>query len=451
MKKLYLVLFSLIFFIAQMPLLFAQQQDQEVKSLIYYIDYASFMGDADGVNSYLEVYISIPNYQLKYVPKGETFIAAYEIKLNLADKNGEFKKEKSWQGIKTIDSLKQAQNLVSLEIAAFMVPPGEYRAQLSVTDLNSGNSGDADIEVKVNKFVDSQIKISDVQFARSIKKFANQSKFVKNGIEILPNPSRAFGIESPFIYFYSEIYNIPFVRDVKETFHKQYFLIDDHGDTVKTESKEFIPRGNNGIWAGKINILDLISGKYDLVLCLYDKSNKLLATSKGDVWISNPYKVMTYKQFREEDIEEFKAQIYYIVDEKERKFFDQLDKSGKINYINNFWKNIDPDFRTEHLKRFYIAQQRFASSTLPGWKTDRGRVYIMYGPPDDIDRQPASLSTRAYEIWYYEHMKGQSLVQFVFADLGIHGNYQLIHCDLKSGDRLEIYNPNWKDDIKISR
>ena len=48
-------------------------------------------------------------------------------------------------------------------------------------------------------------------------------------------------------------------------------------------------------------------------------------------------------------------------------------------------------------------------------------------------------------------MKGQALVQFVFADLGIQGNYQLVHCDLKSGQRLEIFNPNWRDEIRISR
>ncbi|OQX86454.1 hypothetical protein B6D60_06305, partial [candidate division KSB1 bacterium 4484_87] len=419
--------------------------------LQFYVDQASFKGDADGINSYLEVYISIPSYQFKYQQKGKFYLAGYEIAVTLFDKSNKQITEKKWQGITKVDSLKQAEELTTIEVAAFMVPPADYRGVIQITDLNSFSAGQAEIPVAVKSFAGDSLVLSTIQFARSIQKIANLNKFTKNNIEIIPNPSRAFGIESPFVFFYAEIYNIAHNEDKPTQLVRGYYLIDNHGDTLKSEEKKISPHAESSVWAGKINILDVISGTYDLYLSISDPATGVRAVQKADLWINNPYKVLSYQQYRKEDIEEFKAQIYYIIDESERKFFDELETPAQINYINNFWKNIDPEFRTEHLKRFYIAQQRFGSPTLPGWKTDRGRVYIMYGPPDDVERQPASLSTRAFEIWYYEHMKGQALVQFVFADLGIQGNYQLVHCDLKSGQRLEIFNPNWRDEIRISR
>ncbi len=427
------------------------QKNNDRQKLNFYVDYASFRGDEDGIKEYLETYISIPNYQLSYQKKGDIFFAAYEITVSLFDKNKKLAAHKTWQGFSRIDSLSQAEKTMTLDLAAFMVPPAHYAAKIHVSDLNAEIAGDAEIPVDVRSFAENKLSLSDVQFARNIQKAKIQNKFVKNGIEVIPNPSRAFGIESPFIYFYGEIYHIPQTNEKYHPLTKTYYLVDYRGDTVKTSTKKIAPRGSSIVWAGKINILDIISGRYDLYFVISDSSKNMSVEQKADLWINNPYKMLTFKQYRQEDIDEFKAQIYYIVDESERDFFDKLETPAQINYINNFWKNLDPDFRTEHLKRFYIAQERFGSPTIPGWKTDRGRVYIMYGPPDDVDRYPASLSTRAYEIWYYEHMKGQAQVQFVFVDLGIQGNYQLVHCDLKSSDRFEIYNPNWREDILISR
>ncbi|NOZ61646.1 MAG: GWxTD domain-containing protein [Calditrichaeota bacterium] len=421
------------------------------EKLRFYVDQAAFKGDDDGVNGYLEIYISIPAYQFKYQPKGKSFLAAYEISISLFDANEKLAAEKKWQGFNQIDSLNQAEGLTTLDIAAFMVHPATYQAKIHITDLNSQACGDAAIPVTIKAFSGDSLALSDVQFARSIKKTTERNKFVKNKIDVIPNPSRAFGIESPFVYFYGEIYNIPQMNNKSTKLTRAYYLVDNRGDTVKSDIKQISPRGSSSVWVGKINILDLISGSYDLHLIVTDAASKMSARQQADFWINNPYKMLTFKQYRKEDIEEFKAQIYYIVDENERSFFDQLATPAKINYINNFWKNIDPKFRSEHLKRFYIAKERFSSPTLKGWKTDRGRVYIMYGPPDDVDRHPASLSTRAYEIWYYEHMRGQSLVQFVFVDLGIQGNYQLVHSDLQNGERQEIYNPNWRGEIRISR
>ena len=78
-----------------------------------------------------------------------------------------------------------------------------------------------------------------------------------------------------------------------------------------------------------------------------------------------------------------------------------------------------------------------------GWKTDRGRVYLIYGGPDEIERFPNEIETRPYEIWHYESVEGG--VIFVFADITGFGSYQLVH----STKRGELRDDSWVRRITV--
>ena len=103
------------------------------------------------------------------------------------------------------------------------------------------------------------------------------------------------------------------------------------------------------------------------------------------------------------------------------------------------------------MERFYTAQKLYTSKGTPGWKSDQGRVLIMYGPPTEVEKEPTSLNSRAYEVWYYEGLKEQAQAIFIFADMAIFGNYQLIHSTMQGGERAEIYDPDWQQRIIIAR
>jgi len=439
-------LFVVLFFIVS-----SQSKTLAMPDLRFYVDLAGFRGSDDGSKTFQEFYISFPTYRLTFTQKANIYFAAYEIDLVVCDTLNHQIINKNWQGFSQIDSLKQADQLTTLEVAGVSLPAGKFILKLRLTDLESKASGKTEQRFEVIDFKSQEIQISEIQFARSIKKSSSQTMFVKNNIEILPNPSRVFGIESPFIYFYCELYNLMNQSSANSQYMKEYFVLDSRGDTVKSASKEITSKHSTSIWAEKINILDLISGKYFLHLKLTNVATGFYAKKQDEFWVHNPFKTISFKQYRLEDVEEFRSQVYHIIKEEELLFFDQLNIQAKINYINEFWKNLDADFRTEHLKRFYTARERFASSTLPGWKADRGRIYIMYGPPDEIEREPTSGEARAYEIWIYERLQNQGQVQFVFVDFGIYGNYQLVHSNIKGSDRLEIYNPDWMDETRISR
>ena len=82
---------------------------------------------------------------------------------------------------------------------------------------------------------------------------------------------------------------------------------------------------------------------------------------------------------------------YIITDEERRAFNDLSNDAERESFIEQFWLRRDPtpdteenEFKEEHYRRIAYANEHFASG-IPGWKTDRGRTYIVYGPPDEIE------------------------------------------------------------------
>ena len=121
-------------------------------------------------------------------------------------------------------------------------------------------------------------------------------------------------------------------------------------------------------------------------------------------------------------------EVPYIIEDKEREAFLRLTTDEERDaFIAAFWERRNPhpgsaqnEFRKEHYRRIAYANQFFACE-LPGWRTDRGRMYILYGPPDEID---AHVATKPYPFqqWMYKRMLG---VVYTFIDRTGSGDYKL--------------------------
>ena len=119
-------------------------------------------------------------------------------------------------------------------------------------------------------------------------------------------------------------------------------------------------------------------------------------------------------------------EVPYIITDDERKAFMSLSNDEEREaFIENFWqrRNPNPDseeneFREEHYRRIQYANDHYAAGK-PGWKTDRGRIYIMWGPADSIDSHPSGgmyerpmeegggeTSTFPFEVWHYRYLEG---------------------------------------------
>ncbi|MBS1793821.1 MAG: GWxTD domain-containing protein [Acidobacteria bacterium] len=119
-----------------------------------------------------------------------------------------------------------------------------------------------------------------------------------------------------------------------------------------------------------------------------------------------------------------KKDVAYIITDEEKKAFNALKTDEeRENFIENFWRRRDPnpdteenEFREEYYERIAYANEHFASG-IPGWMTDRGRIYITWGKPDSIEAHPSggaydrpsyegggSTTTYPFETWFYRHL-----------------------------------------------
>jgi GWxTD domain-containing protein len=131
--------------------------------------------------------------------------------------------------------------------------------------------------------------------------------------------------------------------------------------------------------------------------------------------------------------EDFLSRVVYIITSSETKEFKALPDSERPEFIARFWNRRDPDpsteeneFKDEYLGRVSRAERLFFGEGRSGWLTDRGRIYVLFGPPDQ--RSATSSSTnpegRCQEIWYYRDFP------VVFLDRSCSGTYRLVTLDL---------------------
>jgi GWxTD domain-containing protein len=134
--------------------------------------------------------------------------------------------------------------------------------------------------------------------------------------------------------------------------------------------------------------------------------------------------------------------VVYIINDRERVQFQSLQTDPERDtFIEQFWqqRNPTPDaaenqFKAEHYRRIAFANRYFRWGSVPGWKTDRGRIYIVFGPPDEIESFPASRPVQRdapandYPVddWLYHHLKGiGDNVKMEFADEAKTGDYRM--------------------------
>ncbi len=137
-----------------------------------------------------------------------------------------------------------------------------------------------------------------------------------------------------------------------------------------------------------------------------------------------------------------------MVEADERGVYPTLTLDGKRRFLRKFWTRRDPTpgtSRNEEEDRFYAriaeATRQFregGAAQIPGWRTDRGRIFIRYGPADEVLSRPQAGSTAPYEVWKYTKTRVR---KFVFYDVTRFGNYALIWTD----ERREPSRPNWRE------
>ncbi|MFQ6009234.1 MAG: GWxTD domain-containing protein, partial [Candidatus Zixiibacteriota bacterium] len=142
--------------------------------------------------------------------------------------------------------------------------------------------------------------------------------------------------------------------------------------------------------------------------------------------------------------------VSYFLTPDQKATLNRLNDRGKLNFLNQYWREHDEnpatkviENRLELIKRYEYCNRFFSTNIdkTDGWATPRGRIYMTYGPCDELDDRLTPLLGKPYQIWYYRGVKEGKF--FVFEDLTGAGDYRLVHSNVYG----EIYSQEWQDRI----
>lgn len=425
-----------------------------------------------GGRSYIELYYTLPVADFSYKEEEEKgWGASFRTSFTLQCEGSEAKVTDSWDGHFNVvdpDELKSRQApLMVDQMELENVSPGDYEITLAISDLGSEESGEAALSLIVPPHEEG-LALSDIELAVKIEAEADtsDSRFVKNGLYISPNPEHRFGGRFPILYWYGEIYGLcAGSEDAPDSFRVEYSICDDEGDEVRILPGKTKPvSGKSAVEMGGVNVVALEPGDYHLSLAVFDLASEKRATARVPFSVeamseagfsalsgdegeapSGELDVKTEAGRLREIAGEWYTRIDFLADRDELSLYESLSPAGKERFLVQFWKDRDPVPQTtrnelleEIVRRVAYADEHFSSGFEKGHVSDRGRIYIRFGEPDEVERHPADLRYQSFISWLYFGRGGN---QYIFIDRNGYGRYELIY----TSDQNESFDPDWEE------
>lgn len=457
---------KIIFFFLVLSLFYNSSFSQS--KLFFAADYGVFR--YDDTKSILEIYLSVNQKGLRYSKEGSQFVANVIFLINITDKKDGslFTENEFLLPLKVNDTSKSIISKKEISQLRFIIEKeGIYKIKVSAYDKLNPEFKDKDsMEAEINFFDLNNVDISTLQLASSIEKATDEkSNFEKYGNEIIPNPEGFFGNNLNRLYYYLEIYGLKNKYSGAEIKINKY-IINPTGKTVFSKSEASASDYNLLLETGEVRLDSLESNYYILKVELRDKDDKIITEESKKFYVFNTlksdiqntsfdeegYLKSEFANMSEEKIEDEFEKVIYIRSQKETeqwKMLKTLDEKRKFIYV--FWKERDPnpltsinEARIKYFKMVEIANERFKESFKPGWRTDRGRIYLTYGEPNDIERYEYQSDIRGYQIWRYEQIEGGAICIFGEEQFDGSGIYTL----MSSTIRGELRDDNWMAKLK---
>lgn len=435
------------------------------------VDFARFYGN-DSL-TYVELYYSVAEDKLTYEFAGGRIIGGMNISA-LVTQEGNRVAEKNWtmpHALKDTSQLSRKQNLVGL--TSFALPRGEYLLDVRAYDFYNPRRADTlRLPMRIDGFPSSKSSLSDLELCTSIRQVEADSEniFYKNTLEVLPSVGGLFGTAVPTLFYYVETYNLKFLRPSRN-YHADVAVYDVGGTEVIRHEKTKNLTNSSSVEVGTINVGQLKGGTYTLLFLLSDSAKKIVRSSAKKFFVYKPgmenlrrggiasgdVAASEFAVMQEGDLDADFAQAKYVATDAEvrqyKNFSAIADEKTRLDakrrFVFTFWGARKPDasspdnqFRQEYVGRVREADEKLSGTYKQGWRTERGRVYVMYGPPDAIERVPNSSENVPYEMWTYNEIQGGVL--FVFIDRTGLGDWYLVH----STHRNELHDDHWMDQLR---
>ena len=421
-------------------------------------DYAQF--GYDSLSNYVEFYYSFNQACLQFVDTDTTDYVEGILKIEISDStSGENIIDKQWIISNEVkDTIELNRSLIG--VIGFIINEGSYLVSVTGSDANNPTSKKLITEfLSIKPFLISNTAISDIQLSSNIIPGSENTSsiFYKNTYEVTPLPASVCGEKQPVLFYYSELYNLQF-NPSENDLRLDEMVINSKGQLVSTKSKKISKSIDSRVEVGMVKVHKLPTDTYTLLVNLIDSSANYGVSSSKRFFVYNPSVApidtlqqtvsavlsTTFGAMSEEEIDDLFAKSKYIASVPEQVKYNSLSTpEAKREFLYNFWKARDENpsddqnaFYVNYLKRIEAANARFSALGKQGWKTDRGRIYLVYGEPSEIERYPNQTETKPYEIWRYESIEGG--VIFVFGDVTGFNDYQLLH-STKRGEMRDDY------------
>ena len=346
--------------------------------------------------------------------------------------------------------------------------PGVYTARLEVIDAVSKRESSVFFDsIAVRTAEPDKLTMSGFRMAymltRSEDGHTGNPNLLKNGYTIYTNTQNALSVNDSATYIYGELYNLDYSKDKPSDYRLDYKINNDKGELYQDLGYKLVRKpGTSSVVAERLDTKDWPIGSYTIVIAATDMATgqsdtvsmplsiwptpqqmAALASSRRNVQPQEPYDTL--------DIEHKIQLVTYLLDPNQMAVLKGLSETGKAAYLDRYWKEHDEDpttsvieNRVRMMRRYNYANEFFSDNVkhTNGWSTDRGRIYMTYGPAEQIEDNPTPLNGKPYVIWWY-HSIDKGLV-FVFVDRYENHEFYLVHSNADG----EIYSSEWEQLLK---
>lgn len=425
------------------------------------VDYACFKGDS--ASSFVEIYAAVQRDGLIYTQQDDSLKAAFEMVISI-EFDGETMLSDTFSGTDVTahrDSLKSGQFFP--HVFQYFIKPGVYQLRASLYQYSELAEIPLRKELVVRRFEDDDFALSDIQFGCSLEQTDDiASQYVKNGIRVLPNPTTFYGTQLPMFYFYAEAYGLTYDPEHVDSIAVIRSILRAESDTpARAETqKVYTKTGNSAVIADGFPVYTLQTGSYKLRIRVHDYATGLFTEQAKRFFCYRPDDFTQGNIAKLDD--DIKARLietdlqileviapdsaielmhYLFQNKADEEAVRSYSPEGKRKYLHDYWSNREveePNAANNYFAKVAVANQRYSYFNKPGWSTDRGRVFIIYGEPDEVIRNYEQADQTDHEIWVYEQLEGG--VEFVFVDKTGFGVLELVHSTKKG----EIKSPYWQ-------
>jgi len=435
----------------------------KTENLRAYFSYSSFYAPQHG--SYLETYLSVLGSSVVYVKNDNGKYQGSLLITMLFKQQDSIRDFRKYELFSPEVDDTTSINFSFLDQQRIPLPDGEYEMELSIADKNRNKAPFVVNESIQLSYPADRICISGIELVESFVKATTETQITKNGYDFMPYLDYFYPASVNRLIYYAEIYNTNLKMQPDDRFVTSVTIqAFETGRMVASyqKVKRETPKAVNVV-LGEFDITQLPSGNFNLVISVRDKENKEIVSNSMFFQRSNPSRtydmqnlaaVITENSFVEairslDTIREFTRMVFPIASADEKLFIRSNSRQADLNVLQQFfltfWQSRNPQDPRSAWLAYYdqvlVVNKEFKSVNKKGYETDRGRVYLQFGPPNARTQSYDEPRAYPYEIWQYYKIGIQSNRKFVFfAREYASGDFELLHSDVQG----EVYNPRWE-------